>query len=229
MGGRRWGTHGVVLSQPPRDAHRNQVEQTCFGDLTVLFDPSVLRPREWTTAQSVWAAELLLTSPDGPVLELCAGVGQIGLLTVVKHPRHLVMVDSSSRACELARLNIELAGPSCQVEVREAKLEEALDAEERFVGVIADPPWVRRSDVELYPEDPRSAIDGGPEGLDVAKACLSVAAAHLVEGGWLLIQLGSLGQAGILTEWAAREGLGLERAGIRAYERGVLLLLQRCG
>lgn len=203
------------------------VQRVQFGELTLVFDEQVLRPREWTTAQSLWAAELAATSPQGPLLELCSGVGQIGLLTVVNEPRDLVMVDANRRACELAQRNVDDAGPSGRVDIRNRRLEEALDPEERFVGVIADPPWVPRPDVERFPEDPTSAIDGGPEGLDVARACIHVAHDHLVDGGWLLIQLGNRRQAEELTEWAAGSGLGLERVETRSFERGVLLLLVR--
>jgi release factor glutamine methyltransferase len=200
------------------------LQQLRFGELTIGFDHQVLRPREWTTAQSRWAADLLSTSPEGPVLELCAGVGQIGLLAVWKQPRELVMVDANARACELARRNADEAGLS-GVEVRHGRLEESLGPDEWFVGVIADPPWVPRDSVDRYPEDPTSAIDGGPEGLDVALACIEVAARHLVAGGWLLLQLGTRDQAGKLAAAAARHDL--KRVELREYDRGVVLQLTR--
>ena len=40
-----------------------------FGGLTIAFDRRLLRPRPWTTLQSRWAAELLPSVPEGPVLE----------------------------------------------------------------------------------------------------------------------------------------------------------------
>ena len=46
-----------------------------------------------------------------------------------------------------------------------------LDPHERFAVVIADPPWVPRADTGRYPEDPVLAIDGGDDGLDLARAC----------------------------------------------------------
>jgi release factor glutamine methyltransferase len=194
-----------------------------FGELSVAFDDHVLRPREWTAAQSAWAAELASASPNGPLLELCSGVGQIGLLAVVREPRDLVMVDASSRACELALRNVDEARPASRVEIRNARLEEALGPRERFVGVIADPPWVPRNDVGRYPEDPTTAIDGGPDGLDVGRACIEVAAGHLEPGGWLLLQLGSSHQANTLAGWA--KPLGVRLLEIREYERGVLVHL----
>lgn len=198
-----------------------------FGDLTVVFDEHVLRPREWTTAQSLWAAELAAESPAGPLLELCSGVGQIGLLTIVLEPRDLLMVDANPRACELARRNVDAARPTSSVEVRNRRLEEAFDPAERFVGVIADPPWVPHGSVGLYPDDPTPAIDGGPSGLDLATACVNVAASQLIEGGWLLIQLGTREQATALAEAASRTALGFRMVELREYERGILLQLVR--
>jgi release factor glutamine methyltransferase len=203
------------------------VERMRFGELTVTFDDQVLRPREWTTAQSEWAADLLTESPEGPVLELCAGVGQIGLLAIACRPRNLLLVDANPRACELARRNAEEAGLGHLVEVRHGRLEHAVRPEEQFVGVIADPPWVPSDEVRHYPEDPTSAIDGGLAGLDIARACIEVAHDHVVDGGWLLMQLGTPSQAEELTEWSRRKGLELEQTELRAFERGVLLRLER--
>ena len=64
-------------------------ERMAFGGLTIAYDDRVLRPREWTTAQSDWAAELMVTAPGGPVLELCSGAGHIGLLAVAASGRRL--------------------------------------------------------------------------------------------------------------------------------------------
>ena len=55
-------------------------EHLAFGSLTIAFDDRVLRPREWTAAQSDWAATLMATAPAGAVLELCAGAGHMVIL-----------------------------------------------------------------------------------------------------------------------------------------------------
>lgn len=194
-----------------------------FGSLEISFDDKVLRPRPWTIQQSHWAAEMLATGPDGPVLELCAGAGQIGLLAISLQPRPLVCVDSSTSACELARNNADAAGLADLVDVREGDLEEVLRADERFAVVIADPPWVRSADVGRFPEDPPPSIDGGPDGLDGARACLRVAVRHLLPGGAVVLQLGDRGQA----EALAAEAGTLQMAGVRDGARGVLVLLRR--
>ena len=186
-----------------------------FGSLQIAFDDRVLRPRPWTVAQSAWAAEILVTAPAGPVLELCAGAGQIGLLAVVESNRSLVCVDLDPTACEFARQNAAAAGLAERVEVREGPMDDVLHDVERFALVIADPPWVRRDEVGRYPEDPLRAIDGGPDGMDLARTCVDVARRHLLPDGALLLQLGSVEQAESL------DGV----TEIRRHERGVVARL----
>ncbi len=202
-----------------------------FGDLDVVFDGRVLRPRAWTTAQSYWAADLLRDAPEGPVLELCAGVGQIGLLATAGTPRPLVLVDLDENACDLAEQNARTARPDAPVEVRRARVEEALGLEERFVGIIADPPWVPSEGTHRFPEDPLVAIDGGADGMDVAWACIDVAGEHLQEQGWLLIQLGTAAQADAVHErLSSAPERGLKMVEVREYgENGVLVNVARTG
>lgn len=166
-----------------------------FGHLPISFDQNVLQPRDWTVTQSIWAAELLRQEPRASrVLELCAGAGQIGLLTLAllapsKH--RLVAVDVNPAACAFVRRNATTAGLKDQVEVREGSMDDALDERERYLLVIADPPWVATEQVSTFPEDPQIAIDGGIDGLDLAIRCVAIADKHLSPGGSLLLQLGS--------------------------------------
>ena len=198
-----------------------------FGPLTIDFDDRVLRPREWTAAQSRWAAELMAHAPAGPVLELCSGAGHIGLLAVADDDRRLVMVDANPAACAFARANAARAGLADRVEVREGRLESALDDGELFSVVVADPPWVPRSRTTDFPEDPLSAIDGGDDGLDVARACVAVVAAHLAPGGAVVLQLGTTAQAdALLAEPAFADGT-LVMGEVRQELRGVLARIDR--
>src|SRR4051794_33322804 len=146
-----------------------EVESTDFGGLTIAFDHRVLRPREWTTAQSWWAASLLPDLADGPVLELCSGAGQIGLLAISQSSRRLLCVDVSPVAAAYTRANAEGAGLAERVSVRQGLISEALDPVERFPLIVADPPWVLRSQTARFPEDPVLAIDGGDDGLGVVR------------------------------------------------------------
>jgi methylase of polypeptide subunit release factors len=198
-----------------------------FEGLSISFDHRVLQPRPWTAGQSRWAAALLETLPPGPVLDLCAGAGQIGLAAVIRTSRRLVMVDAEPVAAAFATANARAAGLSDRVEVRMTDLTGGLVAGEEFALVIADPPWVRRGRTHQYPEDPLAAIDGGPDGLDVARACLEVIGVHLAAEGAALLQLGSAQQAEALGREI--EGAGLCTTEIRSYVGGVVAHLERPG
>jgi methylase of polypeptide subunit release factors len=103
-------------------------------------------------------------------------------------------VDDSAVACDYARHNADAAGLGHLVDVRRRRVEDAVEAEERFALVLADPPWVPSDETDRYPDDVPEAIDGGPDGLDAARACVRAAAPHLVPGGSVLLQLGSRAQ-----------------------------------
>ncbi|MFC4785262.1 methyltransferase [Nocardioides sp. MAHUQ-72] len=196
-----------------------------FGDLLIDYDARVLEPRPWTAAQSRWAAELLRNAPAGPALELCAGAGHIGLLAIRHEPRPLVSVDLNPIACDYTRANAERAGLADLVEVREGAMDEVLEPDERFALVIADPPWVPRAETGRYPEDPVLAIDGGVDGLDLARRCWTLADRHLLAGGSAVLQLGTVAQVRRL----ARELRGKTRLRVRewrSFERGVLVALR---
>ncbi len=160
------------------------------------------------------------------VLELCAGAGHIGLLALALASgakSRLVAVDANPRASELNRRNALAAGLADRVEVRHGRLSNVLRADERFDLVIADPPWVERENVDRFPEDPVLAIDGGPDGLDVATLCLQVADAHLVPRGSLILQVGSAEQVDQADKRAHELGLTLTLTEARHFgERGLL-------
>ena len=149
------------------------------------------------------------------------GAGQIGLLAVALTGRPLVCVDLNPVACDFARRNADAAGLAHLVEVREARLEEAVAADERFALVIADPPWVPRAETGRFPEDPLVAIDGGEDGMEVARACARIAGRHLLPGGSAIMQLGTLEQAARISD--GLPDVGLIAGEVRIGERGVLL------
>lgn len=197
-----------------------------FGGLTIAYDERVLAPRSWTYHQSLWALELLDDLPAGPILELCAGAGQIGLAVAAESARSLLGVDADPVAAGYATRNAADAGLSERVEIRVSCVSRALTSHETFPLILADPPWVPREHVGRFPEDPLTAIDGGPEGLDVARECICVIGRHLDADGRALLQLGSEAQVGSL-EVDFADG-DLRVGSIRTFgDRGVLVLLSR--
>src|SRR4051812_4377003 len=204
---------------PPRRSGR-------FGPLIIEYDARVLPPRSWTLEQSRWAAALCAEPAAGRLLELCAGAGQIGLAAAVLADRDLVQVEADPVAAGYARRNARRAGWGHRVEVRTERLEEALGPGELFPLILADPPYLPTADTERWPEDPRTAIDGGPDGLAVTRACLVVAAAHLSRDGRLLLQVAGPHQAGRVDELAAAE-FDTEEVRVIDEVRAIQLLRRR--
>lgn len=201
-------------------------ESMDFGGLEIVFDERVLRPRPWTTAQSMWAAAELPVLPEGSMLELCSGAGQIGLLALAHSDRSLVCVDVNPAAVELSRRNAEAAGLQDRFSVREGLIGEVLTDGETFPMIIADPPWVPRAETARFPEDPLLAIDGGDDGLIVVQECLRAIVAHLAPGGVAILQLGTAAQATAASGALAESGLAPGE--LREYgDRGVLLRISR--
>ncbi|WP_307827951.1 methyltransferase domain-containing protein [Nocardioides sp. SYSU D00038] len=192
-----------------------------FGGLMIRYDERVLRPRPWTSAQSRWAADLW-AARGGRALELCTGAGHIGLLAAHLTGRPLVAVDVDPVACAWARHNAAVAGLD-RVEVREGDMREAVAAGEQFTVVIADPPWVLHDEVDRFPEDPLLAIDGGTDGLDLARMCTAVMSRHLAPGGTGVLQLGDRDQVEELS--AGLDDLAVVET--RVHPRGVLVRLDR--
>lgn len=195
--------------------------ETDFGGLCIRYDARVLTPRAWTVLQARWAVEISDDLPAGPILELFAGAGQIGLLAALGSGRPLIAVDVDPVACDFARANAEAAGLAGLVEVREGDLGEALAPGELFGLIIADPPYLPTASVRSWPEDPPLAIDGGADGLGPARRCLKIAAGHLAPGGALLLQLANDAQADLVADippWRERHR--------RSTRHGVVSLLK---
>ena len=183
----------------------------------------MLTPRPWTVAQSTWAAELIAEAPPGPVLEVCAGAGHIGLLAVHRSGRPLVAVDANPTACDYIRRNAVANG--LDVDVREGRMDEVLAPDERFAVVIADPPWVPTQEVGMFPDDPVSAIDGGLDGTALVRTCLAVIDRHLSPAGSAVLQVGPEQADAVDGLLSAHEGL---RVGARrSFPRGTLVRLDR--
>ncbi len=71
------------------------------------------------------------------------------------------------------------------------------------------------------------AIDGGPDGLDVARLCLELIAGHLLPGGSALLQVGTVVQAEALGDELTAYGSVLTVSEVRELDGGVLVRLDR--
>jgi methylase of polypeptide subunit release factors len=196
-----------------------------FGGLTVHWGGTVLVPRPWTLAQSHWADELLQTTPvAGPVVELCAGGGFVGLEAIRRSGRDLVQVERDAEACAWAWMNALVNGLDGRVEVHCADLSDAPELVPRAALVLADPPYVRTDATHHHPEDAVERIDGGADGLVHVGPILDVSRRLLDDGGACLLQLGGEDQADALESLAPPAGMRLVEVRHLGPDRAIALL-----
>jgi len=142
--------------------------------------------------------EALARMPDArSILDIGTGSGCIAVVLSTRlHNAAVTAVDLSEAALVVARRNAERNGVA--IEFLHGSLLEPV-AGRRFDLIISNPPYIPSCDIETLESevrdfDPRGALDGGADGLDVYRALIPDAAAFLNAGGWLLLEVGT-GQA----------------------------------
>jgi release factor glutamine methyltransferase len=157
-----------------------------FCERVVAVDPGVYVPRIQSEDLARRAAALLGRT-GGRAVDLCTGSGAVATHLMDTVPTAgVVGVDIDARAVACARRNrvpavVDDLGQSLRNGV--------------FDVVTAIPLYVPTGDLRLLPADvqryePRQALDGGSDGLDVVRRVVAAATRLLRDGGWLLLEVG---------------------------------------
>lgn len=178
-----------------------------FGGLRVAVDPGVFVPRRRTELLVRHAARL--ARPGALVVDLCCGSGALGTaLAAALGSAELHAADVEPAAVRCARRNVGDQG-----RVYEGDLFAPLPAElrGRVEILLANVPYVPTGDVGLLPpeariHEPRVALDGGGDGLDVLRRVTAEAPRWLAPGGHMLVET-SERQAARAEEAVVRSGL----------------------
>lgn len=173
--------------------------QEFYGlDFEVTTD--VLIPRHDT---EVLVAEALMRKPDAhSILDIGTGSGCIAVALRKQIANAIVTAtDISEAALSVARRNAARHGVSIEFLVGSVF---APVAGRRFDLIVSNPPYIPSADIETLDQevrdyDPRSALDGGGDGLDIYRLIIPSAVDHLHPGGWLLVEIG-FGQANDVSE-----------------------------
>jgi len=169
-----------------------------FRRVRLVSDGRALIPRP-ETEQLLDLVAAWRRGRDAPVDALDIGVGSgaisIALLDEGIAAR-VVGLDVSGDALDLARENARRASAD-GVELRRCPpgIWSALETGETFDLIISNPPYVTTPewtglDPVVRDHEPRVALDGGDDGLDVIRTVVSGAAARLREGGALFLEVG---------------------------------------
>ena len=161
-----------------------------FGGLRIAVGPGVFVPRRRTEFLVEQAAAL--TSPQDIIVDVCCGAGAIGaaLAASVRGLEvHAVDIDPAAVYC--ARRNLEGFGGLAYLGDLFDPLPPSLRG--RVALIVANVPYVPSHEIRLLPaearvHEPRVALDGGPDGLDVLRRVAAGARDWLGPGGHLLIE-----------------------------------------
>lgn len=188
-----------------------------FRYLTVKVAPGVLIPRpETEVLVSEALAELHLPRvadhvqlgeegeevisaqlPSVKVIDLCTGTGCIACSIASEYPAaKVVALDIADEAVQLAQENVVNFDLQERVEIRKSDLLEALAEHEygTFDLLVSNPPYIPTKvmetlDREVVDFEPRLALDGGSDGLDLVRKFLPDANRALRRGGVLALEL----------------------------------------
>ena len=136
-------------------------------------------------------------APAFLAVDACTGTGCIACSIAHEVPgARVCATDISSEAVDLARHNAEKTGVASRVSVVEGDLLEAVDAPWRGGAqlVISNPPYVPTAVIDGLPtevraHEPRLALDGGVDGLDLYRRLLDQAKGVLAPEGVLAVEL----------------------------------------
>jgi release factor glutamine methyltransferase len=161
-----------------------------FCGLRIAVAPGVFVPRRRTEFLVEQAAAL--APPRAVVVDLCCGSGAVAaaLSRLLDRPEmHASDVDAAAVTC--ARRNLPWGS------VHAGDLFDALPAglRGRVDVLAANVPYVPSRAIAMLPpeareHEPRTALDGGADGLDVARRVVAGAAAWLAPGGAVFFEVG---------------------------------------
>ncbi|NBE92135.1 putative protein N(5)-glutamine methyltransferase [Nonomuraea sp. KC401] len=167
-----------------------------FCGLRVVVEPGVFVPRP-RTEFLVRRAVALARATAGPpvVLDLCCGTGAMGAAVIAQ------LAAAGAGEAEVHAADLDPAAVRCArrnlpgAHVYEGDLFEPLPSSLRGrVGLlVVSPPYVPSESIGLLPpearlHEPLMALDGGGDGLDVARRVVAEAPRWLASGGHLLVE-----------------------------------------
>lgn len=171
-----------------------------FYGLNFYVDSNVLIPRPETELLVEKAIEIARNYDSPVIVDIGTGCGNIAVSLAANLPHaRIYATDISTKALEVAEHNCKKHNVSKQVRLIAGSLLEPIT--EPADIIVANLPYVRTADLPTVNTDgfePRIALDGGEDGLDVIRWLCCQVEGKLKPDGTLLLEIG-LGQIDALT------------------------------
>lgn len=179
-----------------------------FFGLCFAVDPRVLIPRpetELLVERALWLASHMSLSGPLRIADVGTGSGCIAVALAV-HLSHALIyaTDVSAEALAVAQRNAAMQGVASRIRFLWGDLLSPVPQSVHLI--VANLPYIPAQEWETLPPEvgrfePRSALDGGSDGLDLVRRLLTQAPSYLLSGGALLLEVGA-GQGETVTRRA---------------------------
>ena len=186
-----------------------------------MVDPRVLIPRPETELLCAWALDILKNYRDPRVLDLCCGSGCIGLSLKAASPEiRVTLSDISANALAVAAENVRRL--SLKADLHQGNLLDGL-LPGSFDLIVCNPPYIPTADCAALQEEvlfePRNALDGGADGLDLYRRLIASADGILVPGGALMMELSRLSASNSASSAMLRVRLSFSQTSVISFMR----------
>lgn len=172
-----------------------------FFSLEFAVTPAVLIPRPDTETIVENVLQLARNTPglEAPrILDLCTGSGCVAA-AIAHHLKSASVIasDISAEAIAVANANFERLGLAGRIHIRLGDLYEALNEPTDlapFHLIVANPPYIPSAEIpkldrNVRDYEPVTALDGGPDGLDLHRRILAGAGQRLLPGGRIFLEI----------------------------------------
>lgn len=168
-----------------------------FRCLTLKTDRRALIPRPETEqlVELVLGEKSLWRMPRPKIYDVGTGTGAIALSLAFERPGcEVVAVDCEEAALSLACENAERCGMAGKVSFVHGR-NCAGAGPDTIDAVVSNPPYIASAVVDGLPPlirdfEPRTALDGGADGLDIVRGLVHDAAIALRRGGFIFLEIG---------------------------------------
>ena len=162
-----------------------------------LVDERVIVPRSPISELLAEGLAPWIDDPDDvhQVLDLCTGSGCLAVLAALQFDQAAVdAVDVSPDALAVAQSNIDLYGLQDRVQALRSDLLAQVPADRRYDLIVCNPPYVNEHSMQTLPpeyrHEPRLALAGGDDGMDLVRRILADAPRLMAPDGLLVLEIG---------------------------------------
>lgn len=165
-----------------------------LGKYRFYSDSRAIVPRSFIAELLREGLRPWLRRPVRAALDLCTGSGCLAVLLAKAFPgARIDASDLSVEALALARKNVARYGLKRRIRLIRSDLFSGLGAR-RYDLIVSNPPYVKAASMGALPpeyrHEPRMALAGGEDGLDLVRRILAGAAGHLCPEGMLVCEIG---------------------------------------